>query len=309
MITSYISHSECMLHDMGPWHPESPHRISSINQKLERSGLAQELMHYSARPVTEEQVYRVHPQAHVRSLELSQPDEGDALVQIDDDTLIGPKTMHAATLAAGAVVRGTEQILKNQADNVFCAVRPPGHHAERVESMGFCFLNNVAIGVEHARQNFGIKRVAIVDFDVHHGNGTVDIFKNDPDVLVCSSFQHPFFPWRFADSEWDNIVNTPLNAGCSGLEFRKKVEDSWLPALQMHRPEMIFISAGFDGHKDDPMGEVNLTEEDFYWATKLIMDVAATYSNNRIVSVLEGGYNLTSLAHSAHRHIEALKGM
>ncbi|MBB1489221.1 histone deacetylase family protein [Oceanospirillum sediminis] len=309
MITSYISHSECMLHDMGPWHPESPHRISSINQQLERSGLFQELMHYNARAVTEEQVYRVHPQAHVRSLELSQPDEGETLVQIDDDTLIGPKTMHAATLAAGAVVRGTEQILKNQADNVFCAVRPPGHHAERVESMGFCFLNNVAIGVEHARQNFGIKRVAIVDFDVHHGNGTVDIFKNDPDVLVCSSFQHPFYPWRFADSEWDNIINTPLNSGCNSLEFRKKVEDSWLPALQIHRPEMIFISAGFDAHKDDPMGEVNLTEEDFYWVTKLIMDVAGTYCNNRVVSVLEGGYDLSSLAHSAHKHIEALKGL
>lgn len=309
MITSYISHSECMLHDMGPWHPESPHRISSINQQLERSGLAQELMHYNARAVTEEQVYRVHPQAHVRSLELSQPDEGEMLVEIDDDTLIGPRTMHAASLAAGAVVRATEQILKNQADNVFCAVRPPGHHAERVESMGFCFLNNVAIGVEHARQNFGIKRVAIVDFDVHQGNGTVDIFKNDPDVLVCSSFQHPFFPWRFADSEWDNIVNTPLNAGCNSLEFRKKVEESWLPALQIHRPEMIFISAGFDAHKDDPMGETNLTEEDFYWVTKLLMDVAGTYCNNRIVSVLEGGYNLSSLAHSAHKHIEALKGL
>lgn len=309
MITSYISHSECSFHDMGPWHPESPHRISSINQQLERSGLAQELMHYSARLVTDEQIYRVHPKAHVRSLELSQPDEGSPLVQIDDDTLIGPKTMHAAALASGAVVRGVEQVLKNQADNVFCAVRPPGHHAERVESLGFCFLNNVAIGVEHARHNFGIKRVAIIDFDVHHGNGTVDIYKNDPDVLVCSSFQHPYFPWRYADSEWDNIINTPLDAGCDGLTFRRKVEQSWLPALQMHRPEMIFISAGFDAHKDDPMGEVNLTEDDFFWVTKMIMDVAKTYSNGRIVSVLEGGYSLSALAHSAHRHIEALKGL
>lgn len=309
MITSYISHSECMLHDMGPWHPESPHRISSINQQLERSALAQELQHYNARPATEEQIIRVHPRAHVLSLELSQPQEGAPLVQIDDDTLMGHQTMHAATMAAGAVVRGTEQVLKNQADNVFCAVRPPGHHAERVESMGFCFLNNVAIGVEHARHNFGIKKVAIIDFDVHHGNGTVDIYKDDPDVLVCSSFQHPYFPWRFADSEWDNIVNTPLKAGCNGPEFRNLVEDTWLPALQMHRPEMIFISAGFDAHKEDPMGEINLIDEDFFWVTKMIMDVARTYCDGKIVSVLEGGYNLSALGSAAHKHIEALKGL
>ncbi|SEI60962.1 Acetoin utilization deacetylase AcuC [Allopseudospirillum japonicum] len=307
MITSFISHQDCTLHNMGPWHPESPHRLTAIDERLRRSGLMQELLQYKARPVTPEQLFRVHPKAHVRSLELSVPEDG--VVAIEDETLLCPHSLEAATMAAGAVIRGTEQVLKNQADNVFCAVRPPGHHAERVESMGFCFYNNVAVGVEHAIQNFGVQRVAVLDFDVHHANGTVDIFKGREDVLVCSSFQHPFYPWRYADSEWDNILNTPLDAGAGGLDFRRAIEAQWLPALQMHRPDIIFISAGFDAHQEDPMGELNLLEDDYYWITQLICDVAKTYSQGRVVSVLEGGYELDALARSVEKHVQALAGL
>lgn len=307
MITSFISHQDCALHNMGPWHPESPHRLTAIDERLRRSGLMQELLQYKARPVTPEQLFRVHPKAHVRSLELSVPEDG--VVAIEDETLLCPHSLEAATMAAGAVIRGTEQVLKNQADNVFCAVRPPGHHAERVESMGFCFYNNVAVGVEHAIQNFGVQRVAVLDFDVHHANGTVDIFKGREDVLVRSSFQHPFYPWRYADSEWDNILNTPLDAGASGLDFRRAIEAQWLPALQMHRPDIIFISAGFDAHQEDPMGELNLLEDDYYWITQLICDVAKTYSQGRVVSVLEGGYELDALARSVEKHVQALAGL
>lgn len=307
MITSFITHKDCALHDMGPWHPENPQRLNAIIDQLKLSGLMNQLMQYTARPVTEEQLQRVHPRAHLRSLQLSVPQEG--FTAIEDETLLTPHTLDAASVAAGAVIRGVDQIFKNQADNVFCAVRPPGHHAERVESMGFCFYNNVAVGAMHAIEQYGLQRVAILDFDVHHGNGTVDVFRNDPRVLVCSSFQHPFYPWRYADHQGDNIINTPLEARTGSLTFRKAIEASWLPALQHFKPELLLISAGFDGHREDPMGELNLEDDDYHWITQLLMDVARTHCNGRVVSVLEGGYDLSALARSAHRHIEALQGL
>ncbi|SFB89365.1 Acetoin utilization deacetylase AcuC [Marinospirillum celere] len=305
MITSFITHQDCSLHDMGPWHPENPLRLNAIIDQLKLSGLMNQLIQYKARPVTEEQLYRAHPKAHVRSLQLSQPSEG--FTPLEEETLLAPRSLEAASLAAGAVIRGVDQIFKNQADNVFCAVRPPGHHAERVESMGFCFYNNVALGALHALEHHGLERVAIVDFDVHHGNGTVDIFRNDPRVLVCSSFQHPFYPWRYADHQGENIINTPLEAHTASKGFRKAIEQSWLPAIQNFRPQLILISAGFDAHREDPMGELNLEDDDYYWVTQLLMDLADTYTEGHLVSVLEGGYDLNALARSVHRHLEALQ--
>lgn len=307
MITSFITHEDCALHDMGPWHPENPMRLNAIIEQLKLSGLMNQLMQYKARPVTTEQLQRVHPKAHLRSLELSLPETG--FTTLEEETLLGPRSLEAAAYAAGAVVRGVNQVFRNQADNVFCAVRPPGHHAEKVESMGFCFYNNVAVGALHALETYGLERVAIFDFDVHHGNGTVDIFQNDPRVLVCSSFQHPFYPWRYAESEWENIVNTPLAAHSGGLEFRRAIEASWLPAIQKFKPQLILVSAGFDGHREDPMGELNLDDDDFHWVTSFLMDQARSFCAGKLVSVLEGGYNLNSLARSVHRHLEALQAI
>lgn len=305
MITSFISHEDCALHDMGPWHPENPMRLNAIIEQLKLSGLMNQLMQYKARPVTPEQLYRVHPQAHVRSLELSVPETG--FTTIEEETLLGPRSLEAASYAAGAVIRGANQLFRNQADNVFCAVRPPGHHAERVESLGFCFYNNAAIGAMHALEEYNLDRVAIFDFDVHHANGTVDIFQDDPRVMVCSSFQHPFYPWRYADLEREHIINTPLDAHSGSYEFRKAIESSWLPAIQNFKPQLVIISAGFDAHREDPMGELNLEDDDYYWITNMLMDQARIYSNNKVLSVLEGGYDLNSLARSVHRHIEALQ--
>lgn len=307
MITSFITHEDCALHDVGPWHPENPMRLNAIIDQLKLSGLMNELMQYKARAVTTEQLYRAHPKAHVRSLELSLPETG--FTTIEEETLLCPRSLEAASFAAGAVVRGVNQVFRNQADNVFCAVRPPGHHAEKVESMGFCFYNNAAVGALHAIEEYGLERVAIFDFDVHHANGTVDIFKDDPRVMVCSSFQHPFYPWRYADMEGDNLINTPLEAHSGSLEFRRAIENSWLPAIQNFKPQLIIISAGFDAHREDEMGELNLEDDDYYWVTNFLMEQARSFCDGKVVSVLEGGYNLNSLARSVHRHIEALKNL
>lgn len=307
MITSFITHEDCALHDMGPWHPENPMRINAIIDQLKLSGLMNQLMQYKARPVTEEQLYRVHPKAHVRSLELSLPETG--FTAIEEETLLCPRSLEAASYAAGAVVRGVNQVFRNQADNVFCAIRPPGHHAEKVESLGFCFYNNAAIGALHAIEEYGLERVAIFDFDVHHANGTVDIFRDDPRVMVCSSFQHPFYPWRYAELEGDNLINTPLDAHSGSLEFRRAIENSWLPAIQNFKPQLVIISAGFDAHREDEMGELNLEDDDYHWVTNFLMEQAQSFCDGKVVSVLEGGYNLNSLARSVHRHIEALQNL
>lgn len=211
------------------------------------------------------------------------------------------------------MVQAVDGVVAGDFERAFCAVRPPGHHAEYDLSMGFCLFNNVAVGVKHAQATYDIKRVAVLDFDVHHGNGTVDIFKDDPSVLVCSSFQHPFYPGRQVDIQRPNIVNTPLGAGTEGSEFRRAIERDWLPALERHRPELIFVSAGFDAHRDDPLGGLGLVESDYVWVTDLIVNAANSYctgenaqSAGRIISILEGGYNLDALALSVHAHVGRL---
>jgi acetoin utilization deacetylase AcuC-like enzyme len=306
MVTTLITHQDCQLHNMGPEHPESPARLRAIAQQLERSGLHDELQHLTSVHATEEQILLAHTPLLVKRLQMRLPQEG--VVYTDEDTALCPHSLHAASLAVGSVILGANRILSGQSDNVFCAVRPPGHHAEHNHPMGFCFYNNVAIAALHALQQPDIQRVAILDFDVHHGNGTVDIFQQRPEVLVCSTFQHPFYPERYADIQLPNIVNCPLAAHTGSTEFRQAIEQYWLPALQAHRPDMIFISAGFDAHKDDPLADLMLIEEDYHWVTQLIMDVARTYSGNRILSVLEGGYNPRALAYSVQSHLEALLG-
>jgi acetoin utilization deacetylase AcuC-like enzyme len=306
MVTTYISHQDCGLHNMGPEHPESPIRLLAIARQLERSGLQDHLQQMQAVHILEEQIQLAHAPLHAERLRMKLPSKG--IVYTDEDTALCPQSLHAASLAAGATIMGVNRVLSGKSDNVFCAVRPPGHHAEHNIPMGFCFYNNVAIGAMHALQQPGIERVAILDFDVHHCNGTVDIFKDKPEVLVCSTFQHPFYPERYSEIQRPNIINCPLAAHSESSCFRQTVEANWLPALQAHKPDLILISAGFDAHWEDPMADLKLNEEDYRWVTQLIMDTARIYSNNRIVSVLEGGYNPSSLAYSVQAHIEALLG-
>lgn len=304
MITSYISHPHCDLHHMGPEHPESPQRLEAIRAHLALAGILQQTMQSDAKPVSDEQLMRVHPSSHIRTLEKCSPENG--LVELDNDTFLNPHSLDTARLAAGAVVRGVEQVFRGQADNVFCAVRPPGHHAEATEAMGFCFYNNVAVGAAHARARYGVERIAILDFDVHQCNGTIDIFADDPGILICTSYQYPFYPWRQLRPEAKNVIATPLDAGCNSLMFRRAIEHDWLPALQAFRPELVMVSAGFDAHREDPMADLCLEDEDFYWVTMLATDIARRYSNDRLVSVLEGGYALDALGRSAVAHVKAL---
>ncbi|WP_252108780.1 MULTISPECIES: histone deacetylase family protein [unclassified Halomonas] len=307
MITAYLTHPDCVLHHMGPDHPESPARLEAIRARLSLDGLLQQTMQGEAREVEPVALERVHAKRHLESLARCLPEQG--LTALDSDTLMNPDTLRAARVAAGAVVKGIDQVFKRQADNVFCAVRPPGHHAEAAEAMGFCFYNNVAVGAAHAREHYGAHRVAILDFDVHQCNGTIDIFKNDPNVLICTSYQFPFYPWRYLKSEWPNVLNTPLEAGTGSTGFRSAVEQQWLPALHDFKPDLVLLSTGFDAHRDDPMGELELEDEDYYWITCQAMEIAKRYAENRLVSVLEGGYNPKSLASGCSAHLKALLGL
>jgi len=292
---------------MGPEHPENPQRLEAISARLALSGLLQQTMQGDAKEASDEDLARVHPMRHLKALEKCVPEQG--IVTLDSDTMMNPDSLKAARMSAGAVIKGVDQVFKRQADNVFCAVRPPGHHAEASDAMGFCFYNNVAVGAAYAREKYGARRIAILDFDVHQCNGTIDIFKNDPDILVCSSFQYPFYPWRYLRSEWQNIVNTPLEVGTDSKEFRRTIENHWLPALHAFKPELVMLSSGFDAHREDPMADVCLEDEDFYWITHMAMEIATLYANNRIVSVLEGGYNPDTLARGVEAHMKALLGM
>jgi len=301
MKTAVISHSDCVLHDMGNGHPESPERLHAIEQHFRDTCLIQEVIEREAQPVTREQILRVHPEAHVEHVLKSSPQQG--LIELDPDTKLCPHSVSAANLAAGSIVQAADEIMAGDYQRAFCAVRPPGHHAEAAQSMGFCIYNGIAIGTRYVMAEHGLERVAILDFDVHHGNGTVDIFKDDPSVLVCSSFQHPFYPHRYFDIERENIVNTPLESGTKGDVFRKAIERDWLPALFQHQPQLILVSAGFDAHKDDPLAGLNLVESDYAWITDLICHAANDYADGRVISVLEGGYNPQVLARCAVEHV------
>jgi len=302
--TGLFTHQDCTRHEMGEWHPESPARLTAIMDHLQASGLLSELECHDAEHASRESLLRAHPEHYLAQLDALHPPQG--LSWADPDTALNEFTLDAAARAAGGVVAAVRAVLSGRLANAFCAVRPPGHHAERAMAMGFCFYNNVAVGVHEALAS-GIERVAVIDFDVHHGNGTVDIFKDDPRVLVCSSFQHPFYPNRLHDVDRPNIVNSPLPVGTRGVQYRRRVEEDWLKRLDAHAPQFVFVSAGFDGHARDPLGGMELHEPDFRWVTELIADVAARHARGRIVSVLEGGYDLDALARSVDAHVQVLR--
>ncbi|MGD9788238.1 MAG: histone deacetylase family protein [Sulfuricellaceae bacterium] len=304
MHTAFISHPDCLKHDMGSHHPESPARLREIKDRLIASGLFDLLVHHDAPLATKQQLERVHAPEYVKRIFELSPGEG--LVHLDGDTAMNPYTLHAALRAAGAVVMGVDLVMRHDVENVFCSVRPPGHHAERAAAMGFCLFNNVAVGAAHALAAHGLKKVAVVDFDVHHGNGTEDIFHDNPQVMLCSTFQHPYYPYKGADSGNDHIINVPLPAYSNGDVFRAAVTDHWLPALERFRPELLFVSAGFDAHRADDMAMLGLVEDDYVWVTRQIKEVAAKYADNRIVSTLEGGYELHALARCVEAHIKVM---
>ena len=285
-------------------HPERPERLSHLMNHLSQIGLTQDFEVVRPQPIPPERILAAHSQSHVDFLQASQPEDG--IVPLDPDTWMSPASLSVAELAAGAVFAGMDTVLNGAQQRVFCAVRPPGHHAERHSAMGFCLLNSVAIAAIAALDHADVERVAILDFDVHHGNGTVDICRDHPQILVCSSFQSPYYPNRLDDLVQPNIVNTPLTAGSSGSIFRAAIERDWLPALEAHQPDIVFVSAGFDAHIDDPLADLRLVEDDYRWVTQFIVAVANQYAQGRVVSTLEGGYNLEALARSAAVHIEAL---
>jgi acetoin utilization deacetylase AcuC-like enzyme len=289
---------------MGNDHPESPARLAAIEDQLIASGIFSFLQQHDAPRVTHEQLARVHAEHYIRSVEAAAPKQG--LIHLDPDTAMNIYTLEAALRAAGAAVLATDLVMTGQVENAFCNIRPPGHHATHNASMGFCIFNNIAVAAAHALAQYDLERVAIVDFDVHHGNGTEDIFKDDNRVMLCSTFQHPFYPYSGADSSNEHIINVPLPARSDGQAFRDAVTTHWLPKLDMFKPQMIFISAGFDAHREDGMANIGLVEADYTWVTQQIKTVAAKHAQKRIVAALEGGYALHALGRSATAHIRVL---
>ena len=289
---------------MGAHHPECPERLGAIQDRLIAAGLDLYLTYHDAPLAESEQLLRVHPQSYIDMLRANSPESG--IVHLDPDTAMSPGTWPAALRAAGAGVLATDLVMRKETPNAFCAIRPPGHHAERARAMGFCFFNNVAVAVRHALAAWNLKRVAIVDFDVHHGNGTEEIFAGDERVLMVGSFQHPFYPYCGTENPAANMCNVPLKAGTRGDVFRQIVSDVWLPRLREFAPELIYISAGFDAHYEDDMASLGLVESDYGWVTEQLKMVAAESAQGRIVSILEGGYALSALARSVSAHIKVL---
>lgn len=304
MKAAYVTHASYSLHAMSEEHPECPERVLHIEQGLAAAGLL-ELMHRLDAPAaTNEQLLRAHSPAHVEQIVGASPQSG--VIALDADTAMNPHTLTAARHAAGAAVHACELVTGDGFDRVFCNVRPPGHHAERNRPMGFCIFNNVAVGALHALDALGLSRVAIVDFDVHHGNGTEDIFKNDDRVLMVSSFQSGLYPGSGTNPLGPNMHNVPLGAGSDGEAARRACTEVWLPRLQDFEPEIILISAGFDAHHEDPLAGLSWREDDYGWLTEQICECARTLGHGRVVSMLEGGYALDALTRSAISHVSAL---
>ena len=310
--TGYFTHSDCRKHEMGPGHPECPERLDAIEDRLLITGLGNALERLEAPPASLSDIELAHDRMHVAALrglsdQLVEEIQagGPAYAQVDPDTSMNVHTWKAALRAVGAALAATDAVIAGELENAFCAVRPPGHHACHDRSMGFCFLNNVAIAAKYALERHGLKRVAIVDFDVHHGNGTEDIVAGDERILMVSFYQHPYYPaWTYSSAP--NLMNLPVPAYTRGMDIREMIEATWFPRLEAHRPEMIFISAGFDAHREDDMGQLGLVEQDYAWITHRVKDVARRHSQGRIVSCLEGGYNLSALARSVEAHIRVL---
>lgn len=303
MHTLFVSHDDCEKHVMLDHHPESPARLQSIQRAVADASWGDRLSRATAREIGAEQFAGIHPQEYVDHL--AELDPAEDIIRLDPDTSINRHSLRAARLAAGALVQAVDEVWQGNANNAFCAVRPPGHHAETAAPMGFCIFNNIALAAEHALA-LGAERVAIFDFDVHHGNGTVEIFQDRPEVMVCSSFQYPFYPGRYDHVEASNIVLTPLAEGTDSAGFRLAIERDWLPAIERHKPDLVLVSAGFDAHREDPLGGLLLEDEDYSWVSDLLVDAAQTHCQGKLVSALEGGYHLDALARSALAHLRAL---
>ncbi len=304
METGFIFHTSSYLHDMGEGHPESPDRLRAIDHRLHTSGLDQQLQRIEAKRATAEALARAHTASHIDQIFSCSPEQG--LASLDSDTAMCPDSLQAALHAAGASEQAVDLVMSGELQRVFCAVRPPGHHATQDRSMGFCLFNNIAVGALHAVEQHGLERVAIIDFDVHHGNGTEDIVGGHPSILFCSTFQHPFYPFSGQYTDHNNVINYPLPAGSSGSLFREIFIEQILPALETFKPELIFISAGFDAHSADRMAGLYLETSDYEWVTRKLCGVANHHCNGRVISTLEGGYALDALADSVVAHIGAL---
>ena len=305
MTTLLFTHPACIGHDPGAYHPERPERLRAVLAALEESAFDQ-LERIAAPRAEDAQLRRAHPASYVKDVLGAIPTEGQA--ELDGDTSVSPGSGEAALRAAGAVVAAVDAVMTGRAKNAFCAVRPPGHHAEAGQAMGFCLFNNVAIGALHARAAHGAARVAVVDFDVHHGNGTQHMFERDKSLFYASTHQWPLYPGTGAPEERGvgNVVNVALRSHSGGLEFRHGFERQMLPALDAYKPDCQLISGGFDALAADPLASIQLHEDDFAWVTAALAEVAGTHAKGRIVSVLEGGYDLAALGASAAAHVKAL---
>ena len=314
--TGFFFHADCSLHEMGFGHPESPYRLAAIEQRLQDSGVMAALQRREAPQASIADLELAHGRMHIaalRGLTDGLRDEmkagGPKHAQIDPDTRINVNTWDAALRAAGAALAATDAVMAGELDNAFCSVRPPGHHACRDKAMGFCFFNNVAVAALYALERHGLQRVAIIDFDVHHGNGTEDIVAGDARILMASFFQHPFYPFGGITSTASNLLNVPVAARTAGDAIRRLVSDTWLPRLEAFQPELILVSAGFDAHREDDLGQMALVEADYAWITQQLMELAARHAKGRIVSCLEGGYRLDALARSVEAHVRVLAGL
>jgi acetoin utilization deacetylase AcuC-like enzyme len=303
MSTAYISHPDFMKHEMGRHHPECPERIAAIEDQLIQSRLDAHLKRIDPPLASEADITRVHSEDHLAFVKSKAPSSGYSM--IDGDTIMNPATWTVSLRAAGAAIAAVDAVMQGEVNNAFCAIRPPGHHAEPHRSMGFCVFNNVAIATRYAIETYDLDRVAVIDFDVHHGNGTEAAFINDPHVLMCSFFQHPFYPYSGLDGG-DNMVNVPLPASTNGKVVREMISQTWIPRLHEFKPQLIIISAGFDAHREDDLGQMGLVEDDYVWMTKQLMEIANQYCEGKIVSCLEGGYNLSALGRSVAAHLKTL---
>lgn len=306
MTTLLLTHPSALKHETGPGHPERPDRIRALNEEFGRAVYSM-LAREEAPLAPLDAVTLAHPAEYAEKLHEIAPQTG--AVHVDGDTVLSSGSWEAIMRAVGGATYAVDEVFAKKADNAFVMMRPPGHHAETATPMGFCFFNNVAIAARHAQKKHGISRVAIIDFDVHHGNGTQDIFWNDPSVLYSSTHQMPLYPGTGARDETgtqNNIVNAPLAPGDGGTQFREAFESAILPRLNNFQPELVLISAGFDAHRNDPLANLNLVEDDFSWVTGKLMDVADKHANGRLVSLLEGGYDLEGLSRSAGAHVRRL---
>lgn len=304
MTTAYITHSDCLFHDTGADHPEHSDRLRAIQSRMERSEVWPLLVKSNAPIAPWPAILAVHDAEYVAKVQGMFPLR--ARKYLDGDTVVSEFSLDAALRAAGAGLHAVDLVMSHAVDNAFCAVRPPGHHATRQQSMGFCIFNNVAVAAQHAIDAYRLDRVLIVDFDVHHGNGTEDIFAGNPKILMCGSFQSPLYPYSGGLDGASNMLNCPLPPGSGLDELRQGIQDVWLDAIDAFQPQLVLVSAGFDAHQLDPLAGLNLSTEDYAWLTELMVKIADAYCDGKLVSLLEGGYHLDALSESVVAHVQAL---